>query len=75
VRVYTYDWVHLFVVAVMGASLTMALTTRTLWPIFPTVTRAAAPRKFWLGVGLYSFFVVSFFVGLILVLLGKIPIE
>jgi hypothetical protein len=72
---YTYDWLHVFFVAVMGASLTMALRTGTLWPVFPTVTRAAAPRKFWLGIGFYSFFVVGFFVGLVLVLLGKIPID
>ena len=64
---YTYDWVHVLFVGVMGASLTMALRTGTLWPIFPNVTRAIAPRKFWLGIAFYSYFVVGFFVGLVLV--------
>ena len=61
-----YDWLHVFFVAVMGASLTLALKRGSLWPVFPTVTRAEAPGRFWLGVGFYSFFVVGFFAGLIL---------
>ena len=68
-----YDYLHGFFVAVMGASLTMALKTGSLWPVFPTVTRAKAPRKFWLGIALYSFFVVGFFVGVLLVLSGWRP--
>jgi len=67
-----YDPVRVFFVAVMGASLTTALRTGTLWPMFPGVTRASAPRKFWLGIGCYSFFVAGFFVGVVLVVLGWI---
>jgi len=65
-----YDWLHVAFVAVMGASLTMALKTGTLRPVFPNVRRDEAPAKFWLGISFYSFFVVGFFAGLLLVLLG-----
>jgi len=65
-----YDLMHVALVAVAGASLTVGLRTGSLAPIFPTVTRAKAPGKFWLGIGCYSLFVIVFFVGLIFVLLG-----
>jgi hypothetical protein len=66
-----YDWMRVFFVALMGASLTMALRTGSLWPVFPNVRRTEAPRKFWLGVAFYGFFVVGFFVGVVLVLLSR----
>ena len=65
-----YDLVRVFFVAVMGASLTTALKTGSLAPIFPTVRRVEAPTKFWLGIGCYSIFIVGFFVGVLFVLLG-----
>ena len=54
----------------MGASLTMAFKTGTLWPVFPNVRRAEAPRKFWIGVAFYSFWVAGFVVGLLFFLMG-----
>lgn len=72
---YSYDWLHVAFVAVMGASLTMALRTGTLWPGFPTVTRKDAPKKYWLGVAIYGFFVIGFFVGVMLFLLGVLKLD
>ena len=65
-----YDWARVAFVAVMAASLTTALKIGSLAPMFRDVTRSNAPRKFWVGIGCYSFFVVGFFVGVLLVLLG-----
>jgi hypothetical protein len=66
-----YDWLHVFFVAVMGASLTIALRSGTLWPVFPNVRRTAAPVKFWLGIAFYSFFVIGFLAGIVLVLFDR----
>ena len=35
-------------VAMLGAALTVGLTTGSLAPIYPSVSRSTAPRKFWL---------------------------
>ena len=37
-----------FVVALMATAVTVGLRTGSLAPYYPTVSRAEAPRKFWL---------------------------
>ena len=37
----------IFFVAILGATLTVGLRTGSLAPFYPAVSRADAPRKFW----------------------------
>ena len=40
-----------FVIALMAAAVTVGLKTGSLAPYYPMVSRAEAPRKFWLVMG------------------------
>jgi hypothetical protein len=46
------DWMHLLIVAAIGATATVGLKTGNLWPFSRTINRKDAPRKYWAGIGL-----------------------
>jgi len=49
-RMLRIDWFNLFVLAIMAATATVGLRSGNLAPVFPRVTRAETPRRYWLGI-------------------------
>jgi len=62
------NWLNVLVLAVLGATATVGLKTGALGPLFPTVTRIATPKRYWLGIAVCASLVVFNIVRLMLLL-------
>jgi hypothetical protein len=56
----------IFFVAILGATATVGLRTGSLAPLFPEISRAETPVKFWFGIGSCAAIILAFALNLVL---------
>jgi len=58
-------WIGVFIVAFLGATVTVGLQTGSLAPVYPGVSRADAPLRFWSIMTVAAVFVAANVIGLL----------